>query len=206
VGEDGPTHQSIDYVGLFNNLFGFSIFMPADPNQTDRIVRHVATNPGNVFVGMGRSKLSIITTKDGKPFYDADYVFQPGRADWLRQGDNATFLTYGSATSHVLEAWSILDSEGLSTGVLNMASLKPIDKESILEAAKKGPLVTVEDHVVHTGLGAMVAQVLIGAGAHQQLLALGVTHYGSSGKPNDLYRLQGLDAESLAKKMKDLLN
>jgi transketolase len=206
VGEDGPTHQSIDYVGLFNNLFGFSIFMPADPNQTDRIVRYVATNPGNVFVGMGRSKLSIITTEDGKPFFDADYMFRPGQADWLRQGNRATFLTYGSATSHVLEAWSILDSEGLSTGVLNMASLKPIDRESILEAAKKGPLITVEDHVAHTGLGAMVAQVLVRAGAHQQLLTLGVTHYGSSGKPDDLYRVQGLDAESLAKKVKDLLS
>lgn len=205
VGEDGPTHQSLDYVGLFNNLFGFSIFMPADPNQTDRIVRYVATNPGNCFVGMGRSKLSIITTKDGKPFFDANYLFQPGRADWLRQGDMATFLTYGSATSRVLEAWSILDSRGLSVGVLNMASLKPIDKESILEAAKKGPLITVEDHVVRTGLGAMVAQELIAAGTYQQLLIMGVTHYGSSGKPDDLYRLQGLDAESLARKVEEFL-
>jgi transketolase len=205
VGEDGPTHQSLDYVGLLNNLFGFSVFMPADPNQTDRIVRFVATNPGNCFVGMGRSKLPIITTKDGKPFFDADYVFQPGRADWLRQGDKATFLTYGSATSKVLEAWSILDSKGLSVGILNMASLKPIDKESILEAAKKGPLITVEDHVVRTGLGAIVAQELIAAGTYQQLLTMGVTHYGSSGKPDDLYHIQGLDAESLAKKMKDLL-
>ncbi|MDL1957896.1 MAG: transketolase [Deltaproteobacteria bacterium] len=205
VGEDGPTHQSLDYVGLLNNLFGFSIFMPADPNQTDRIIRFVATNPGNCFVGMGRSKLPIITTKDGKPFFDADYLFQPGQADWLRQGDMATFLTYGSATSKVLKAWSILDSKGLSVGILNMASLKPIDKESILEAAKKGPLITVEDHVVRTGLGAIVAQELMAAGAYQQLLIMGVTHYGSSGKPDDLYCLQGLDAESLAKKMEEFL-
>jgi transketolase len=205
VGEDGPTHQSLDYVGLLNNLFGFSVFMPADPNQTDRIVRFVATNPGNCFVGMGRSKLPIITTKDGKPFFDADYVFQPGQADWLRQGDRATFLTYGSTTSKVLEAWSILDSKGLSVGILNMASLKPIDKESILKAAKKGPLITVEDHVVRTGLGAMVAQELIAAGTYQQLLTMGVTHYGSSGKPDDLYHLQGLDAESLARKVEEFL-
>ncbi len=205
VGEDGPTHQSLDYVGLLNNLFGFSVFMPADPNQTDRIVRFVATNPGNCFVGMGRSKLPIITTKDGKPFFDADYVFQPGQADWLRQGDRATFLTYGSTTSKVLEAWSILDSKGLSVGILNMASLKPIDKESILKAAKKGPLITVEDHVVRTGLGAIVAQELIAAGTYQQLLTMGVTHYGSSGKPDDLYHLQGLDAESLARKVEEFL-
>lgn len=206
VGEDGPTHQSIDYVGLFNNLFGFSIFMPADPNQTDRIVRYVAINPGNAFVGMGRSKLSIITTKDGKPFYDADYVFRPGHADWLRQGDKATFLTYGSATSQVLKACSILDSAGLSVGVLNMASLKPIDGKSILEAAKRGPLITVEDHIAHTGLGAIVAQELVSAGVHQQLLTIGVTHYSSSGKPDELYRHQHLDAKSLVKKVKKLLS
>jgi transketolase len=205
VGEDGPTHQSLDYVGLFNNLFGFSIFIPADPNQTDRIIRYVAVHPGNVFVGMGRSKLPIITTENGKPFFDGDYVFQPQQADWLRHGDKATFLTYGSVTSRVLQAQSILDTEGISVGVVNMASLKPVDKKSILKAAKRGPLITVEDHVVHTGLGAIVARELAVAGVCQKLLSLGVTCYGSSGKPDDLYRIQGLDSDGLANKVKEFL-
>ena len=206
VGEDGPTHQSLDYLGLMNNLFSFSIFMPADPNQTDRIIRHVAGNPGNVFVGMGRSKFHCVTTDDGRPFFGTDYVFQPGRADWFRRGERATFLTYGSLVPQVLDAQSALASDGLSVGVLNMASLKPLDRESILEAAGIGPLITVEDHVVTTGLGAMVAQVLVEARVNQRLLTLGVTNIGSSGKPIDLYRLQGLDAQSLTKRVKDILN
>ncbi len=205
VGEDGPTHQGIDYLGLLNNLFGFSVFMPADPNQTDRIVRYVATTPGNVFVGMGRSKMYSVTTEDGDPFFGRDYTFQPGHGDWLRRGEEATLITYGSVVPHVLNAWSMLASEGISVGVLNMASLKPLDREAILEAAKKGPLITVEDHVVYTGLGSMVASVLVAARVSQRLLPLGVTHYGSSGRPIDLYRLQGLDGESIAESVKDLL-
>jgi transketolase len=206
VGEDGPTHQSIDYVGLLNNLFGFSIFMPADPNQTDRIIRHVATQPGNCFVGMGRSKLPIITDEAGAPFFGPDYVFRPGKADWLKRGENATFLAYGSVIPQVLGAQSILESEGISTGVLNMASLKPLDEEAILDAAHKGPLLTVEDHAAHTGLGAMVARVLVQNRVNQRLVACGVTQYGSSGKPIDLYRAQGFDSQSLARKARGILS
>lgn len=205
VGEDGPTHQSIDYFGVLRNLFGFSIFAPADPNQTDRIVRYVTTHSGNHFVGMGRSKLPVVLTGDGRPFFGPDYVFRPGKADWLRRGSRATFLTYGALVPRVLEAQATLGAEELAVGVLNMASLKPLDEEAILEAAALGPVVTVEDHVVYTGLGAAVAQVLVGAGVSQQVLSLGVTDYGSSGKPEDLYRFQGLDAASLTARMRELL-
>ena len=69
VGEDGQTHQCIDYIGLLQNLFGFSVFLPADPNQTDRIVRYVAERPGNFFVGMGRSKLPAILDESGQPAF-----------------------------------------------------------------------------------------------------------------------------------------
>ncbi len=205
VGEDGPTHQDIDYIGLLNNLFGFSVFMPADPNQTDRIVRYVATTPGNVFVGMGRSKMYSVTTEDGEPFFGRDYIFRPGHGDWLRRGRDATIITYGSAVPHVLKAWSILASGGISVGVLNMASLKPLDRQAILDAARIGPLITVEDHVVYTGLGSMVAGVLVEAQIGQRLLPLGVTHYASSGRPIDLYRIQGLDSKSIAEGVRDLV-
>ncbi len=206
VGEDGPTHQCIDYLGVMNNLLGFSIFVPADPNQTDRIIRHVATSPGNVFVGMGRSKLPVVTDEDGKPFFDEDYVFRPGKADWLRKGEDLTFITYGSVVPQVMAAQESLAKEGISAAVLNMASLKPLDEDAILQAAKTGPIITVEDHVVHTGLGALVAGVLARAQVAQRLVTLGVTAYGSSGKPLDLYRSQGLDADSLLKRAKEVLS
>ncbi len=206
VGEDGPTHQSIDYIGLLNNLFGFSIFMPADPNQTDHIVRHVASVPGNCFVGMGRSKMGVVTTEDGKPFFGKGYKFVPGRADWLRSGGRATFITYGSAVPYVLEAWRLLKEKGVEVGVLNMASIKPLDQDAIEKAALAGPIVTVEDHVPHTGLGGLVAQVLVSRGVAQRVENVGVTHYGGSGKPADLYAAQGIEPGALAARMESLIS
>ncbi len=205
VGEDGPTHQCIDYLGLLKNFFRFSVFMPADPNQTDRIIRCIAVEPGNHFVGMGRSKMPIITTEEGKPFYDVDYTFTPGKADWLRRGSDATIITYGALTPACMQAWKVLKEEGYSVGVLNMASLVPLDIESILEAAEIGPLVTVEDHHVQTGLGASVAVVLMDNGKFCTLRRLGVHRYGSSGKPAELYAAQGLDATSIAGVARELI-
>ncbi len=205
VGEDGPTHQCIDYLGLTRNFFRFSVFMPADPNQTDRIIRFAASHAGNVFVGMGRSITPVILTEDGTPFYGSDYTFQAGKADWLRRGSDATILTYGALTPAVMEAWSLLVKEGKSVGVLNMASLVPLDKEAILEAASIGPIVTVEDHHIDTGLGAMVALVLAESGQAIPFKRCGVQHYGGSGQPAELYAKQGLDASSIAATVTELL-
>ena len=205
VGEDGPTHQCIDYLGLLKNCFRFSVFMPADPNQTDRIVRHIAVHPGNFFVGMGRSKMGMITKEDGSVFFDADYTFTPGKADWLRHGTEATIITYGSVTPACMEAWQILNDAGKSVGVLNMASLLPLDVEAVVEAANIGPIITVEDHHIETGLGASVATALMEQGAAATLKRLGVQHYGGSGKPADLYKQQGLDGPSIARTVEGLI-
>ena len=203
VGEDGPTHQSIDYVGLLRNLFGFSIFIPADPNQTDRIVRYVAGQPGNAFVGMGRSKLPIILKEDGTPFFDQGYEFEPGRADWIRRGKKATIVAYGSVMPEVMEAWRLLKEEGLDVGVLNMASLKPVDRAALIEAGGLGPVVTVEDHIPGTGLGGIAAKVFVEEGVLPPgFKAIGVKCYGSSGAPKDLYRMEGLDARSIMESVK----
>lgn len=205
VGEDGPTHQCIDYISLMENLLGFSIFIPADPNQTDRIVRYVAANPGSVFVGMGRSKMASITDKDGKPFFGPEYQFQPGRADMLRQGSEATFIACGSVMPGVLSAADMLEKAGRSISVVNMASVKPVDEQAIIEATDRGPIVTVEDHISATGLGAIVARVMSMHRKAQRLVTLGVTRYGASGKPTDLYEDQGIDAQGIKKAMESVL-
>jgi transketolase len=205
VGEDGPTHQCIDYLGLTRNFFRFSVYMPADPNQTDRIIRYAAVHPGNVFVGMGRSITPVILKEDGTPFYDAAYTFEAGRADWLRRGTEATLITYGALTPAVMEAWALLAGEGKSVGVLNMASLVPLDQGAILEAAAIGPIVTVEDHHIDTGLGAMVALVLAESGRTVPFKRCGVKCYGGSGQPAELYAKQGLDAGSIAATVRGLL-
>ncbi len=201
VGEDGPTHQCIDYIGLMENIFGFSIFIPADPNQTDRIIRHVASTKGNAFVGMGRSKMSMVLDMEGKPYFGPDYKFVPGKADWLRRGKKGacTIIAYGSVIPNVMAAHEKLGQQGLEVSVLNTASIKPVDEGAICEAAENGPIVTVEDHVVQTGIAAIVARVLVKHGISQKVVNLGVTAYGASGKPADLYRMQGLDSDSIVK-------
>ncbi len=205
VGEDGPTHQSIDYIGLLNNLLGFSIFMPADANQTDRIIRYAVKQPGNIFVGMGRSKFPTILNENGEPFYGKDYVFQPGKAELLRQGEHATILTYGSIFFEVLKAEALLREQGVHVSILNMASIKPMDVNAVLSAAKKGPIITVEDHLVATGLGAIVSRILVQHNVSQRCLMLGVTRYGSSGAPIDLYREQGLHAEGITASVQNFI-
>lgn len=205
VGEDGPTHQCIDYLGLMKNYFRFSVFMPADPNQTDRIVRYIATQPGNHFVGMGRSKTPVITDENGAVFFDEKYTFTPGKADWLRRGSDLTIVTFGALAPAVIEAWQLLKEEGVSAGVLNMASLLPIDGDSLVEAAGIGPILTVEDHHVESGLGASVAMTLMDRNIHTRLKRLGVSRYASSGKPAELYADQGLDSTSIARTAREML-
>ncbi|MEN8199233.1 MAG: transketolase [Thermodesulfobacteriota bacterium] len=205
VGEDGPTHQCIDYLGLFRNYFRSSVFMPADPNQTDRIVRYIAQEHGNVFVGMGRSKTPVISKEDGSPYFDADYRFQAGKGDWLRKGADATIIAYGAVMPMVMEAWELLKGKGRSVAVLNMGSLLPIDKEAVLQAAECGAILTVEDHHVDTGLGSMVATILAEAGKGVKFQRSGVKQYGGSGKPADLYASQGLDGKSIAETVEKLL-
>ncbi len=205
VGEDGPTHQCIDYLGLFRNYFRSSVFMPADPNQTDRIIRYIATEPGNVFVGMGRSKTSVITKEDGTEFFDKDYVFQAGKADWLREGTDACVICYGAVVPAVMEAHTLLGEAGHSVAVLNMASLSPIDRDAVLKAADCGRILTVEDHHIETGLGSMVGTILAEAGMSINFQRAGVKHYGGSGKPAELYASQGLDAASIADSVKQMI-
>ncbi|MGO9018867.1 MAG: transketolase [Syntrophobacteraceae bacterium] len=200
VGEDGQTHQCIDYIGLLQNLFGFSIFIPADPNQTDRIIRYVAERPGNFFVGMGRSKLPAILDELGRPAFADDYLFSPARADWLRHGDQAAILAYGPPIHEAVKAAEELaKNHGIRAAVLNFASIKPLDVHAIHQAAETGLIVTAEDHHIDTGLGSLVALILAENCLPCRLVRLGVTRYGSSGKPEELYNSEGINREGIVK-------
>ncbi len=200
VGEDGQTHQCIDYIGLLQNLFGFSIFLPADPNQTDRIVRHIAGLPGNFFIGMGRSKVPPILDESDRPVFAGDYRFSPGKADWIRNGDSAALLACGPMIHEAVKAGDELaKNHGVRVAVLNFASIKPLDAESIVNAAKTGLIVTIEDHHIDTGLGSLAAVILAENSLPCRLLRLGVKKYGFSGKPEELYSSEGINREGIIK-------
>src|SRR5208337_1968818 len=200
VGEDGQTHQCIDYIGLLQNLFGFSIFMPADPNQTDRIIRYVAERPGNFFVGMGRSKVSPILDESGQPAFAGDYQFVPAKADWLRQGDHAAILACGTIVHEAVKACEELAKNyDIRAAVVNFASIKPLDIAAVVQAAKTGLIVTAEDHHIDTGLGSLVAAIMAENSLPCRLVRLGVTRYGFSGKPEELYKSESINRQGIVK-------
>jgi transketolase len=205
VGEDGKTHQCIDYLGLPRNMFHFRCVVPADPNQTDRIVRWMGCQPGNLLIAMGRSKLPILRKEDGSVFYDADYRFEYGKADLLRSGGDLAVFTMGTVAATAVEAADKLRAEGIAVQVWNQASPLSPDREALRIAAATGVIVTFEDHHRDTGLGAAIALELMEMGLSVKLIRLGVADYACSGKSTDVYRLCGLDTSSLMHTVKTAL-
>ena len=205
VGEDGKTHQCLDYVGAMRNLLGFQIIIPADGNQTDRVIRYIAKAPGNFAVAMGRSKLVQITDAKGKLAFAGDYTFEYGKMDVIRRGKDATVIAMGTMVAYCVEAVDALAAEGIQVGLMGMPCPTHPDMRAIRAAAKTGAIVTVEDHNVWTGCGATVAMALALEGISCPLEMLGVHDYASSGTPLDLYTEKGLDPKSVAKAVKKLI-
>jgi len=197
VGQDGKTHQCIDYVGIINNLYGYKIIIPADPNQTDRVIRYIASQPGNFFVGVGRSKFPVILKEDGSPFFAGDYQFRYGKAEVIREGGQAAIITTGSMVHRAVQAWETLKKRGCQARIINVSCLSDLDESTLTEAAGTGIVVTYEDHNVKTGLGSLVANFLAENSLVPRFRKLGITSYGGSGLSEDLFRMQGLDIESL---------
>ncbi len=197
VGEDGKTHQCIDYIGVMQNLFGYKTIVPADPNQTDRVTRYVAKTHGNFVVIMGRSFIPILLTEKGTPLFGNPYEFRYGHADLVRDGKDAAILTMGGMVHKAIQAWQKLSERGVAVQVLNISCSSDLDSEAILKAAKTGILITYEDHHIQTGLGSLIANFIAERGLRVRFRKLGIKQYGSSGKPDELYQSQGLDVESL---------
>ncbi len=203
VGEDGKTHQCIDYVGAMQNLFGYKVIVPADPNQTDRVIRYVAKTHGNFLVPMGRSPIPTLLTEEGTPLFGSPYEFRYGHADLIRNGKDAAIVTTGGMVYRAVQACQKLREKGIQAQILNISCLSDLDVQAILKAAETGIIITYEDHHVQTGLGSLIANLLAGHGLGIRFRKLGITQYGSSGKPDDLYRMQGLDVESLVQTVID---
>jgi transketolase len=197
VGEDGKTHQCVDYLGLLASQFGWKVVMPADANQTDRVVRWMATTPGNLAVAVGRSKLRVLEDEEGKAAFAGGYEFVYGRGDWLRRGGDGTLVTAGTMVARALEARERLREQGWEFGVLALPCPLELDEEAMREAAGTGVVVCYEDHNVRSGLGSLVARHLMEAGLNCRFRALGATRWGKSGPPEELYEEQGLGVEHL---------
>lgn len=197
VGEDGKTHQSIDYIGLLRNVFGYRCYLPADPNETDRIVRYVATRGGNDFIGMGRSKIAVILGETGQPYFGGDFVFTPGKAEVLREGTDAVLWATGTMTHRAVIAADELRKEGIRVRVLHSAMPLEIDGQALAEAVQTGLIVSLEDHHWRTGLGASLMEALVESQQTVKLIRLGVKHYQPSGTADDVFVAAGLGTAAI---------
>jgi len=204
VGEDGKTHHSIDYFGLLNSTFGWKVFTPADPNQTDRITRWMATHRGNHALVMGRSKIPVVAREDGAPFFSDDYIFDPVRADRVRSGNGPTIVCAGNMLPYALDAWSLLAKEGLRVDLVSVAAWSDLSDADVRHIARHGAVVTAEDHNPKTGLGTWLQVRLSELGLAVRVKKLGVTAYSSSGPAKELYRLMGLDGASIAEAVREI--
>lgn len=205
VGEDGKTHQCIDYLGLAANLFGFKVIVPADPNQTDRAARFIASRPGNFLLAMGRSPTPVILDEKGIPLFGANYKFEYGKIELMRQGDRAAVFTMGALAPRAIKAWEMLKSQGILVKVFNTSCPMALEREKIIDGFQTGVVITYEDHHIATGLGARIALAAAELGLKARFKRLGVKDYAASGKPEDLYRLQGLAPENLVEEIRKLL-
>jgi len=151
-GQLGPTHHSIEDLAWTRAIANLTVIVPADPIETEQAVRAIASDEGPVFLRLSRMPVPRV--------HSADYRFRIGSAAVLRPGNDITLIANGIMVSRALEAASLLDEAGVSARVINMATLQPLDRDVILEAAEcTAGIVTIEEHSIHGGLGGAVAEV-----------------------------------------------
>jgi transketolase len=208
VGEDGPTHQAIDDMSSFLGFYNTMIIEPADPNQTDHIIRYIASHYGNFYVRMGRHKFPIITKEDGSPFYDKFYEYEYGKSDIIRQGENITIAASGAMIHESLKARELIKERypQISIEIIAVSSIAKFDETLLNSIKKTGKVLTVEDHNVNCGLGNQLSAHLQELQIPTQIFKkIGVKEYQLSGKADELYAKNGMDGEGIKKNILEMI-
>lgn len=201
VGEDGKTHMCIDYISLLRNAFGFKILVPADPNETDKIVRYAAVTKGNIHIAMGRSKQKVITDeKGGALFGETCEPYEYGKPITVRKGATPIF-SYGIMLEKAIKIKDILTEKGVDIGVINVSSPAYISPHYFDEISKHKIIFVYEDHVSSGGLFATLAEGLAVRGSGVRIVPFGVNSFAPSGVPEEVLKLLGLDEASVAAKI-----
>lgn len=199
VGEDGATHQCNEDIALMRTIPGMVVLNPSDDVEAKAAVKAAAEYDGPVYLRFGRLPVPVINDH-------ADYKFEMGKGVVLREGKDLTIVATGLPVSACLEAADKLAAEGVEAKVINIHTIKPLDEELIVAAAKEtGKVVTVEEHSVIGGLGSAVCDCL-SEKAPTPVMKIGVNDtFGESGPAVELLQKYGLDAEGIYKKVKSFL-
>ena len=199
VGEDGATHQCLEDIGIMRTLPGMVIINPADHVEAMAAVEAAIKHDGPVYLRFGRLAVPQI-------FDENTYRFELGKGVWLADGTDATIVATGLMIPYALEARELLKNDGINAAVVNIHTIKPIDREIIAEAARKtGAIVTAEEHNIMGGLGSAVAEVLCEI-CPVPMRRIGTQDvFGRSGKPAELLKLYHMTAEDIAESVKKVI-
>ncbi len=196
VGEDGASHQCIEDLALMRSIPNMKVFQPCDAKQTEEIIKAVYSIEGPCYVRLGRLGVEDV--------YDENYKYEFGKGNVLRKGSEVAIIASGLMVQESLKAYDLLENKPT---VIDIPTIKPIDKELIIETAKTHDvIVTVEEHNIYGGLGSAVSEVLApeGIACRQYMLGMQDT-FGRSGKPKELLDCYGLDAKHIAEKIKEIV-
>jgi transketolase len=198
VGEDGGSHQAVEDIAIMRAIPNMTVFVPADAVETNAAVRAAAAIDGPVYIRLGRLGVPVI--------HGDAFEFKPGRAVSLREGRDLTLVATGIMVAAALEAAEQLAAEGIEAAVLDVHTIKPLDEEAVIRAAKStGAIVTAEEHSIIGGLGSAVAEVLA-ENCQVPLKRVGIKDsFGESGKPAELLEKYGLTAKHLIGAAKEVL-
>ena len=199
VGEDGATHQCCEDIGLMRTIPGMVILNPADHYEMRAAVKAAIEYEGPVYLRLGRLAVESVNNND-------DYTFEIGKSITLREGSDITVIATGLLVGEAVKAADALKNEGISVRVIDMHTIKPLDKEAVLKAAKEtGKIITAEEHNVIGGLGDAVASVLAEE-LPTPLVKIGVNdEFGHSGPAVDLLKQFGLCASHIEEVVKKAL-
>ena len=195
VGEDGASHQCCEDIALMRSIPGMTILNPADDVEARLAVMAAAEMEGPCYMRFGRLAVPRI--------FDENYKFEIGKGVYLKEGKDVTIIASGLLVERALQAAELLKAEGIDAAVINMATIKPIDRDIIIDAAKKtGAIVTAEEHSVIGGLGGAVSEVICET-VPVPVLRVGVEDkFGKSGPALELLEIFGLNAANICEKAK----
>ncbi len=199
VGEDGASHHAIEDLALYCSLPGVNVVVPADAVETVEVIRAAVRIEEPFYIRLARPKTPVIHGKG--------YRFALGKAEKLVDGNDVTIISMGIIVPRALEAAESLKRQKISCRVINMSTLKPLDRDIVINAAREtGAIVTAEEHLLHGGLGSTVAQVL--ARTYPcPMECIGIEDvYTKSGTPDELLQKHGLTAENIERTAKLLLH
>ena len=199
IGEDGPTAQAIGDVAYMRAMPNFIVLCPADAVEAEKAIIEVAKRKGPAYVRLGRPNV--------KTIYDDSYKFEIGKASVVAEGNDAAIIASGIMVQESMAAAEILKNQGMSVRIVNMSTIKPIDKDVVIAAAKTGVIVTAEDHNIYGGLGSAVAEVIAREGLECSFGMIGVKdQFAESDTQKVLFKKYGLDAEAIAVTVKKAIS